>query len=131
MKVKLLKVDAATAHPDYSKEVGCRFYFGGDDQRNIIEGISDWEEITYEEYYTLQKWVTENAGFLLLSFTKEGMVKRSIEEMVKIQDERFKEVKKKEEAAKAKYKKMQEAKKVKKLENLRKELARLESLEKK
>ena len=129
MKIKLLKIDCATAVANYHNN-GVTFHFSRSDEDDIILDMTDWEEVSIEDYYLLVSFVRENREYILVSYPEEKqIVKLSIQAMLEKQkeDQRKKEIQDKKNKAKAL--KIQETKKANRLKKLKEELAKLEKNE--
>jgi hypothetical protein len=129
MKVKLLKIDYSNHNLRYG-ERGTAFYFSKSDEDDIILDMTDWEEVSIEEYYLLLNFVRDNKEYVIVSYPEEKqIVKLSIQAMLEKQkeDQRKKEIQNKKNKAKAL--KIQETKKANRLKKLKEELAKLEKNE--
>jgi hypothetical protein len=85
-KCKLLKT---SSHVDLD-------YYGYDATRIIIDGMSDWEELSDEQYKILLAWVSEHSSTHILVEPVDGyIVRTAIEEQMRLEDERVREHKKK------------------------------------
>lgn len=128
MKVKLVQLHD---NIEYHYGRNASFTFSTQDMHSIIKNMTDWEEVSEEDFSRLQDFVAKKRGYLLLSIQKNNeliplAIKSVLEEQKRL-EEKYKE---EERKRRERMTKAQQTKEKNRLEKLRRELAALEAKQK-
>lgn len=104
-----------------------------DFDRIMAESISDWEELTDDEYSAIFRWVKEHPHYMLVEPVSNDILRMSIKEQIQLENDRELEKKNKELARKQaendrkkKQEKIKLERERKKFEELQKKFGELE-----
>lgn len=127
MKVKLIQL-----HENIEYHYGYNaISFSKEDKVSVIKNITDWEEVSEEDFSRLQDFVAKKRGYLLLSIPENKeiipLAIKSVLEEQKILEEKYQE---QERKRRERMTKAQKTKEKNRLEKLRRELADLEAKQK-